>query len=134
MLYIPHICFIVSLASCWFSKKAAFLFYVGAIVSGLFVGALHPLVLLTIPVLFGSLYVIQGEYSKALTALAYIVFTALSFLLFFHFVPGISNFKIFDTVFVGEHCTPFTMYLKCRKWHYCVSFDVYDGACCTHTC
>ena len=112
MLYIPHICFIISLASCWFSKKTAFLFYVGAIISGLFVGALHPLVLLTIPALFGSLYVIQGEFSKVLTALAHIVFTTLSFLLFFHFVPGICNFKVFDAVFAGEHCTPFTMYLN----------------------
>ncbi|MDP4725594.1 MAG: CPBP family intramembrane metalloprotease [Alphaproteobacteria bacterium] len=112
MLYIPHICFIMSLASCWFSKKIALIFYVGAIAAGLFVGALQPLALLTIPVLFGSLYVIQGRYNKALTALAHIAFTTLSFFLFFHFVPGISNFKIFDAVFVSERCAPFTMYLN----------------------
>lgn len=112
MIYIPHICFIMSLALCWFSKKIALIFYVGAIAAGLFVGALQPLTLLTIPVLFGSLYVIQGRYNKTIAAFAHIVFAALSFLLFFHFVPGISNFKIFDAVFVSERCTPFTMYLN----------------------
>ena len=112
MLYIPHICFIISVASCWFSKKAGLLFYAGAVISGLCIGALHPLVLLTIPVLYGSLYVIQEKRNKALTALMHVCFTVLSFLLFFHFVPGINNFKIFDAVFVGQHCTPFTMYLN----------------------
>jgi membrane protease YdiL (CAAX protease family) len=115
MLYIPHICFIISLASCWFSKRIALLFYAGAIISGLFVGALHPLVLLTIPVLFGSLYIIQGQYSESQNALAHLCFVTLSFVMFFHLVPGISNFKIFDAVFVGEHCTPFTMYLNMKN-------------------
>lgn len=102
----------ISLALCWFSKRVAILFYAGAIISGLFICALHSLVLLTFPILFGSLYVIQGNYTKVLTAFAHVCFTTLSFLLFFHLVPGIRNFKIFDAVFVGEHCTPFTMYFN----------------------
>ncbi len=93
-------------------KRVALFFYASALISGLFVGALHPLVLIVIPALYGSLCVIQGEYSKVLRALAHICFAALSFLLFFHFVPGINNFKIFDAVYVGQHCTPFTMYFN----------------------
>lgn len=112
MIYIPHICFIISLSLCWFEKRLALAFYVGALVAGLCVGALHPLVLLVVPILFGALYVIREGNNTLARACAHVCFLALSFLLFFHFVPGVNNFKIFDAVFVGQQCTPFTMYLN----------------------
>lgn len=112
MIYLPYIFFIISLGLCWFEKRLALAFYAGALISGLCIGAIHPLVLLTAPVLFGALYVIKGNYHKVLKLCAHICFLTLSFLLFFHFIPGVNNLKIFDAVFVGSHCTPFTMYLN----------------------
>jgi membrane protease YdiL (CAAX protease family) len=75
-------------------------------------GALHPATVCIVPILFGFLYLIQKKNRTILTMLFHVCFTALCLSLFFHLIPGVTNFKVFDAVYVGQHCKPFTMYLN----------------------
>ena len=112
MLYAPYICFMMASILCWFSKKSAWIFFGGALAIGLVAGVIHPLALLIVPILAGSLYVIKGDFNAFLKMCAHLGFAALCFLLLFRQIPGIVNFKVFDAIYVGQHCTPFTMYLN----------------------
>ncbi|MES2252099.1 MAG: CPBP family intramembrane glutamic endopeptidase [Pseudomonadota bacterium] len=109
MHYIPYICFALSLALCWASKKAALIVFAGSIIAAWLINDLHPGVFV---ILSAALSFAHGGENKTAKITAHLCFTVFCLLLFFHEIPWISNVKIFDAVHVGTHCTPFTMVLN----------------------
>ena len=111
-LYLPYVFLGLSLVYCWTPTNTSTVLFWLSIFSGLWFGIFHKEIFFVLLVLGGCIVITRVFFNTPLKLVAHGCFTALSFLLFFHRIPGFSNIKVFENLQICETCAPFTMYLN----------------------
>lgn len=110
--YLPYVFLGLSLLYCWRPTNTSTVLFWLSIFSGLWFGIFHKEVFFVLFASGSCIVITQRFFNPPLKLIAHACFIVISFLLFFHKIPGFNNIKVFESVQVCETCAPFTMYFN----------------------